>query len=60
MSDHLKLPGTSIDGALPVAPSLGPTLDSARIPIEVRTVDARVALLSGLSILVAIAAGFIA
>src|SRR3569623_2015872 len=51
--------GSSIEGALPIAPSLGPTLDAAHDPIE-RPVDARVAWLSALSILIAIAAGFIA
>ena len=51
--------GSSIEGALPVAPSLGPTLDAAHVPIE-RPVDARVAWLSALSILIAIVAGFIA
>ena len=51
--------GSSIEGALPVAPSLGPALDDAHVPIE-RPVDFRVAWLSALSILIAIAAGFIA
>jgi H+/Cl- antiporter ClcA len=52
--------GTSIEGALPIAPSLGPSLDAAHMPLEVRPVDGRVAWLCGLSVIVAIAAGFIA
>ncbi|HLK92960.1 MAG TPA: chloride channel protein [Polyangia bacterium] len=39
---------------------MGPTLAAAEMPLEVRPVDARVAWLCGLSILIAIAAGFIA
>ncbi len=52
--------GASIDGALPVAPSMAPALDAAHMPVDVRPVDARVAWICGLSIAVAIAAGFIA
>ena len=59
MYDHSRPDGTSIDGALPVAPSIGPALDSAQIALEVRPVDWRVAWLSGLAIVVAIAAGFV-
>src|SRR3569833_1425962 len=51
--------GSSIEGALPVAPSLGPTHDAAQVPFD-RPVDARVARLTALSILIAIVAGFIA
>ena len=59
MSDHHDT-GSSIEGALPVAPSLGPALDAAHMPVEARPVDARVAWISALSILIAVAAGFIA
>ncbi|MFL5307476.1 MAG: chloride channel protein [Polyangia bacterium] len=52
--------GTSIEGALPIAPSLAPALDAAHMPVDVRPVDGRVAWLCGLSIAIAIAAGFIA
>jgi chloride channel protein, CIC family len=52
--------GTSIEGALPVAPSLGPSLDAAHMPLEIRPVDGRVAWLCGLCVAIAIAAGFIA
>ena len=52
--------GTSIEGALPIAPSLAPALDAAHMPVDVRPVDGRVAWICGLSIAIAIAAGFIA
>jgi chloride channel protein, CIC family len=59
MPDH-EAAGSSIEGALPVAPSLGPALDAAQMPLEIRPVDGRVAWLCGLSILIAIASGFVA
>src|SRR5205823_11310458 len=46
--------------ALPVAPSLAPTLEAARVPAERSLVDARVVLISALAVLVAVAAGFVA
>jgi len=46
--------------ALPVAPSLAPTLEAARVPTERSLVDARVVFISALAILVAVAAGFVA
>ena len=46
--------------ALPVAPSLAPTLEAARVPTERSLVDVRVVLISALAILVAIGAGFVA
>ncbi len=52
--------GSSIEGALPVAPSMAPALDAAHMPVDVRPVDGRVAWICGLSIAIAIAAGFIA
>jgi chloride channel protein, CIC family len=52
--------GASIEGALPVAPSLAPTLDAAHVPVEVRPVDGRVAWVCGLAIAVAVVAGFVA
>jgi H+/Cl- antiporter ClcA len=62
MPDHHETTGagTSIEGALPVAPSLGPALDVEHMPLEVRPVDGRVAWICGLSVAIAIAAGFIA
>ncbi|HVY39227.1 MAG TPA: chloride channel protein [Polyangia bacterium] len=52
--------GASIEGALAIAPSMAPALDAAHMPVDARSVDARVAWICGLSIAVAIAAGFIA
>jgi chloride channel protein, CIC family len=46
--------------ALPVAPSLAPTLEVARVPPERSLVDARVVIISALAILVAAAAGVVA
>jgi H+/Cl- antiporter ClcA len=53
-------PGASIEGALPVAPSLGPALAANQMPPEARSVDGRVAWLSGIAIAIAIVAGFAA
>jgi chloride channel protein, CIC family len=47
-------------GPLPVAPSLEPTLEAASVEAPARLVDARVLFISGLSIVLAIAAGLIA
>jgi chloride channel protein, CIC family len=59
-----SLPGTPsgalIEGALPVAPSLGPTLDAAHMPMEARTIDGRVAWVSGLAIAISIVSAFAA
>jgi len=46
--------------ALPVAPSLAPTLESARVPTERSLVDLRVVLVSFLAVLVAAGAGIVA
>src|SRR5438270_927717 len=46
--------------ALPVAPSLAPTLEDARVPPERSLVDPRVVVISALAVLVAAAAGFVA
>jgi len=46
--------------ALPVAPSLAPTLEAARVPTERSLVDMRVVLISALAVLVAVGAGFVA
>jgi H+/Cl- antiporter ClcA len=53
-------PGASIEGALPVAPSLGPVLAASDIPPEARSVDGRVAWMSGIAIAIAVVAGFTA
>jgi H+/Cl- antiporter ClcA len=46
--------------ALPVAPSLAPTLEAARVPPERSLVDMRVVFISFLSVIVAAAAGLVA
>jgi len=46
--------------ALPVAPSLSPTLEAARVPPERSLVDMRVVLVSALAVLVAAGAGIVA
>lgn len=45
---------------LPVAPSMGPTLETVRGPTEMEPVDRRVVFISGISIVVAIGAGLVA
>src|SRR5437868_2220630 len=45
---------------LPLAPSMGPALENVRAPTVLEPVDRRVVLISGVSILLAIAAGFVA
>ena len=45
---------------LPVAPSMGPALDSVHAPTVLEPVDRRVVFISGVSILLAIAAGCVA
>jgi H+/Cl- antiporter ClcA/CBS domain-containing protein len=45
---------------IPVAPSMEPAVESVRLPPEPVAVDRRVALVSGVAILVALAAGFVA
>jgi H+/Cl- antiporter ClcA/CBS domain-containing protein len=56
--------GSGIDGAttdaLPIAPSLAPTLEAAHLPPRSTLVDRRVVFICGLSILLALAAGGIA
>ena len=50
---------STTDG-LPVAPSLGPSLDAAHVPHQRMEDNRRIVLISGLAILVAFAAGFVA
>ncbi|KFE60884.1 chloride channel protein [Hyalangium minutum] len=45
---------------LPVAPSMGPALQSVRAPTVLEPVDRRVVFISGVAILLAVAAGFVA
>ncbi len=51
--------GSTTEG-LPVAPSLGPALEAARVPVETRPVDRRVLTLCGLAVVIAVGAGFVA
>jgi hypothetical protein len=51
---------SSTTQGLPVAPALGPSLEAARVPIETRPIDRRVVWLCGASVVLAIAAGFVA
>src|SRR5690348_11050428 len=53
-------PGSGTPDALPIAPSLGPTLAAARVPRPAALVDRRVVLISGLAILVAFVSALIA
>ena len=53
------LTGATTD-ALPVAPTIGPTLEAARVPPERSLVDARVVMVSGLAVLLAVGAGLVA
>lgn len=52
--------GMTTKDALPVAPSMGPALESVRAPAVAEPVDRRVVFISGLAILVAIGAGLAA
>ncbi len=56
------LPGApDPDGnALPIAPSMGSTLDGARIPVESASVDRRTLFITALALGVAVATGFMA
>ncbi|MFL5310090.1 MAG: chloride channel protein [Myxococcales bacterium] len=46
--------------AIPVAPSMGPALEAARVPPERTLVDGRVVFISVLAVLIALAAGVVA
>lgn len=59
MKDHLAS-RASTTGGLPVAPSMGPALDAAHVPHERAENQRRIVLISGLAILVAFGAGFVA
>ncbi|HWM84545.1 MAG TPA: chloride channel protein [Kofleriaceae bacterium] len=59
MPDHDASSSSTTPG-LPVAPSLGPTLEAARIPLETKLIDGRVVVLSGLAVLVGLALGALA
>jgi len=59
MKDHMAS-RASTTGGLPVAPSLGPALDAAHVPHERAENNRRIIFISGLAILVAFGAGFVA
>ena len=59
MKDHLAS-RASTTGGLPVAPSMGPALDAAHVPHERAENHRRIVFISGLAILVAFGAGFVA
>jgi len=50
----------STTSGLPVAPSLGPALEAARVPLDKRPIDRRVIWICLLAVLLAVAAGLIA
>ena len=59
MKDHMAS-RASTTGGLPVAPSMGPALDAAHVPHERAENNRRIVFISGLAILVAFGAGFVA
>src|SRR5580765_5176367 len=59
MSEH-EIERASTTEGLPVSPSLGPSLEAVDIPTQSALVDKRVMVICGISILLAIAAAFIA
>ncbi|HEY9449335.1 MAG TPA: chloride channel protein [Gemmatimonadaceae bacterium] len=59
MVDHEASRASTTDG-LPVAPSLGPALNAAHVPHQRTENQRRIILISGIAILVAFGAGFIA
>jgi CIC family chloride channel protein len=59
MSDH-EIEGAATTEGLPVSVSMGPTLEQAKVPRASSLVDGRVVLISGVSILLAVAAALIA
>jgi H+/Cl- antiporter ClcA/predicted transcriptional regulator len=59
MADHEATRASTTDG-LPVAPSMGPTLDLAHVPHQRAENQRRIVLISGIAILVAFGAGLVA
>src|SRR3954471_17737926 len=59
MSNHEVERASTTEG-LPVSPSMGPALEAADIPAQSALVDKRVMIICGISVLLAIAAAFIA
>jgi CIC family chloride channel protein len=59
MADHEASRASTTDG-LPVAPSLGPALEATHVPHQRQENQRRIVLISGIAVLVAFAAGFVA
>ncbi len=59
MADHEVEDASTTEG-LPVAPSLGPTLEAARVSPHATVVDRRVLFISGLAVVIALASGLVA
>ncbi|MEO7095551.1 MAG: hypothetical protein ABI175_20005 [Polyangiales bacterium] len=59
-SGRIKTSASATAEGLPVAPSMGPALDAARVPTDASLLDSRVLFICVLAIGVAIAAGFVA
>ena len=57
---HHEVEQNSTTEGLPVAPSLGPVLAAADVPVRATLVDRRVVAISGLAILIALAASLVA
>jgi hypothetical protein len=55
MPDTRETTGTSIQGALAIAPSVAAALDAAEMPLEIRPVDTWVAWLCAVAIAIGIA-----
>ena len=54
------LEGGATTEGVPIAPSLAPTFEAARVPVEKSTVDKRVVIISMWAIVLAIITGFVA
>jgi chloride channel protein, CIC family len=59
VTEHEFEQGATTEG-MPVAPSLGPALEAARVPVERGTLDRRVVVISLWAILLALITGFVA
>jgi H+/Cl- antiporter ClcA len=59
MHDHETRSASTTEG-LPVAPSMSPALEDARVPIERAAVDRRVVFISAIAVVLALAAGLVA
>jgi CIC family chloride channel protein len=59
-SERIKTSAAATAEGLPIAPSMGPALEAARVPTDASLLDKRVLFICALAITVAIAAGFVA